>query len=112
MMATPWQGPFPWQSLLTDGYEGPSPVGSFPANGYGLQDMTGNVWEWTCDYFTPRHPADAAHACCVPRNPRVRTADRSRVAGEPAPNLPRKVIKAGSHLRPPTSSLPHPPPPP
>ena len=57
MMANTWQGQFPWQNLLTDGYEGTSPVGSFPANGYGLFDMTGNVWEWTCDYFTPRHPA-------------------------------------------------------
>src|SRR5215468_8742111 len=55
MMANTWQGQFPWQNLLTDGYEGTSPVGSFPANGYGLFDMTGNVWEWTRDYFTPRH---------------------------------------------------------
>jgi len=97
-MANTWQGQFPWQNLLTDGYEGTSPVGSFPANGYGLSDMTGNVWEWTCDYFTPRHPADAAEACCVPRNPRVTGPERSRVPGQPGAHLPRRVIKGGSHL--------------
>src|SRR5262249_45871357 len=41
-MANTWQGEFPWQNLELDGYEGTSPVGSFPPNGYGLVDMTGN----------------------------------------------------------------------
>ena len=47
MMANTWQGEFPWQNLLTDGYEGTSPVERFPSNGYGLFDMAGNVFEWT-----------------------------------------------------------------
>ena len=98
MMANTWQGEFPWQNLLTDGYEGTSPVGTFPANGYGLFDMTGNVWEWTADTFSPRHPADADHACCIPRNPRVTASHQVRPASEPGSHLPRRVIKGGSHL--------------
>jgi formylglycine-generating enzyme required for sulfatase activity len=42
-MANSWQGEFPWQNLLVDGYEGTSPVGAFPTNGYELYDMAGNV---------------------------------------------------------------------
>ncbi len=92
-MANSWQGEFPWQNLNVDGFEGTSPVGSFPPNGYGLFDMTGNVWEWTSDWFTPRHSDEVESLCCVPRNPRVATPDGS--GGEP---IPRRVIKGGSHL--------------
>jgi formylglycine-generating enzyme required for sulfatase activity len=95
MMANTWQGEFPWQNLRTDGYVGTSPVGSFDPNGYGLYDMTGNVWEWTADYFAPHEADEAGSSCCAPRNPRVADADRSLVAGEATP---RRVIKGGSHL--------------
>ena len=69
-MANIWQGRFPHEELATDGYRRTSPVGAFPPNGYGLFDMIGNVWEWTTDWFSPRHPADEAKACCIPENPR------------------------------------------
>jgi sulfatase modifying factor 1 len=97
-MANTWQGEFPWQNLKADGHEGTSPVGSFPPNGYGLSDMTGNVWEWTTDFFTPRHPDDVEHACCGPHNPRVTAPNASFAVGEPGEQFPRKVIKGGSHL--------------
>jgi formylglycine-generating enzyme len=97
-LANYWQGEFPWRNELLDGFAGTSPVGSFPANGFGLRDMTGNVWEWTADFFTPRHPADVAKACCAPRNPRVASVAESVAADEPGASIPRRVIKGGSHL--------------
>ena len=97
-MANTWQGEFPWQNLLTDGYEGTSPVGSFPANGYGLEDMTGNVWEWTSDYFTPRHPADAADAVLRAAQPAGESAGEQHDRGRARRASPRRVIKGGSHL--------------
>jgi formylglycine-generating enzyme required for sulfatase activity len=81
-MANTWQGEFPWQNLMTDGYAGTSPVGAFPANGYGLNDVTGNVWEWTCEDAGP-DPASVS-PCCGPES----AAER----------IPRRVIKGGSHL--------------
>jgi sulfatase modifying factor 1 len=81
--ANTWQGDFPWHNLALDGFERTSPVGSFPPNGYGLYDMTGNVWEWTSDVFS--NGGEAQRSCCAPQ-------------GFPAERFPRRVIKGGSHL--------------
>jgi len=91
-MANTWQGEFPWQNLKLDGFEGTSPVESFPPNGFGLYDVTGNVWEWTADFFSA-HPEEVKSPCCAPRNPRVTNAELQ--AGE---TIPRRVTKGGSHL--------------
>jgi formylglycine-generating enzyme required for sulfatase activity len=97
MMANTWQGAFPWQNLGTDGFEGTSPVKSFPPNGYGLFDVAGNVWEWTSDVFRPQH-AEVEHACCAPSNPRITSPVESHDAGRPGDGILRRVAKGGSHL--------------
>jgi formylglycine-generating enzyme required for sulfatase activity len=99
MMANTWQGEFPWQNLETDGYVGTSPVKRFPANGYGLHDMTGNVWEWTADWYRDRHKKPSAHkSCCVPMNPRGPSIEHSYDPCMPKVRIPRRVIKGGSFL--------------
>jgi formylglycine-generating enzyme required for sulfatase activity len=97
-MANTWQGNFPVQNLRTDGYERTSPVRTYPPNGYGLYDMIGNVWEWTTDWYSTKHTADAAKACCIPQNPRGAPEDQSFDTCEGAIRIPRKVLKGGSHL--------------
>ena len=94
-MANTWQGEFPWQNLREDGYEGVAPVGQFPANGYGVYDMIGNVWEWTTDWYAARHPA--TKGCCsgdVPKGNREASYDPA----QPEIKIPRKVMKGGSYL--------------
>ena len=97
-MANTWQGDFPWQNLLLDGYERTSPVKSFPPNGYGLYDVAGNVWEWTSDFFAPAHDGPVDHPCCTPHNPRVTAPDRSYERQGPGAHIARRVTKGGSHL--------------
>jgi formylglycine-generating enzyme required for sulfatase activity len=89
-MANTWQGEFPYENLLLDGYEGTSPVGTFPPNGYGLLDITGNVWEWTTDWYSTGHQEPSP---CCGADPRAASIDPNDPAA-----IPRKVMKGGSHL--------------
>lgn len=95
IMANTWQGEFPVQNLLTDGYERTAPVGSYPANGYGLYEMTGNVWEWTADWYQNRH---TPQTCCGNTNPKGGSREQSYDPNLPDIRIPRKVLKGGSYL--------------
>ncbi|MFH0297118.1 formylglycine-generating enzyme family protein [Bradyrhizobium sp. 31Argb] len=101
-MANTWQGNFPVQNLCEDGYDRTSPVTAFPPNGYGVSDMIGNVWEWTTDWWSARHEADAQHG--VPHNPVGGRKEASYDPARPRARIPRKVLKGGSHLSAPNYS--------
>ena len=94
-VANTWQGPFPWRNFAADGFERTCPVRSFPPNGYGLFEMCGNVWEWTSDWFAPRHAQHGPTCCGGGRGPGI---EGSYDPAQPAIRIPRKVVKGGSFL--------------
>ena len=96
--ANTWQGEFPWQNLAEDGFKRTSPVGAFPANGYGVYDMIGNTWEWTTDWYRASHLGPGQKPCCMPLNPRGAQQEESYNPCAPNVRIPRKVLKGGSHL--------------
>jgi formylglycine-generating enzyme len=95
-MANTWQGEFPFQNLLEDGYQWTAPVGSFPSNGYGLYDMAGNVWEWTTDWYQEHSRIE--HPCCTLENPRGGGREQSHDPRRQTLRIPRRVMKGGSYL--------------
>ncbi len=89
--ANTWQGVFPALDTGTDGYKAqPAPVGCFPANGFGLYDMAGNVWEWTRDWYRPG--LDPAAALEQGGPPQARSLDPDE------PGVAKHVVKGGSFL--------------
>ncbi|HKH52213.1 MAG TPA: formylglycine-generating enzyme family protein [Mycobacterium sp.] len=94
LMANTWQGRFPYRNHGALGWVGTSPVGTFPPNGFGLDDMIGNVWEWTTTQFSAHHRVDGpVQSCCDPSG--TAPAATSDLAPDPSVN---QTLKGGSHL--------------
>lgn len=99
MLANYWQGAFPFNNSLEDGFERTSPVRTYAPNAYGLFDMIGNIWEWTDDWYGQHQAKSKANgSCCVPANPRGGSRQDSFDPGAPFDRIGRKVLKGGSHL--------------
>lgn len=87
-LANTWHGAFPHRNLRTDGYARTSLVRALPPNGYELYDMIGSVWEWTADWYSSAHAADAVKSCCIPQDPR----------GAPSRSIPARAMSAVAAL--------------
>ena len=94
-MANTWQGAFPWHNEELDGWAWTSPVGSFPANGYGLLDVCGNVWEWTSSAY-PTPPGEQQR--CVVKGGSFLCADNYCMRYRPSALIAQTLDTATCHM--------------
>ncbi len=93
-LANFWQGVFPFENQLKDGFATTAPVKSFPKNGYGLYDMAGNVWEWCVDWYRYDYYQNTTKPEEIIQNPRG-----PQYSFDPQePTIPKKVMRGGSFL--------------
>lgn len=92
-LANLWQGKFPNQNSNEDGFVGTAPVGSYPANKFGLFDMTGNVWEWCADWYRPDYFASTRS-----EKPLINPGGPLVSHDPQEPGSLKRVIKGGSYL--------------
>ncbi len=89
--ANTWNGHFPYENTKTDGFYGVAPVKSFASNGYGLYDMSGNVWEWCADWYDAEYYHHVPATAHNPQGPAK--------GFDPAdPLAPKRVIRGGSFM--------------
>ncbi len=91
-MANTWQGRFPVENDEGDGFYRTAPVGSYPPNGYRLQDVAGNVWEWTSDWYSPSYYRESTGM----HNPQGPPQEKSFDPSEPG--LAKRTTRGGSFL--------------
>jgi sulfatase modifying factor 1 len=105
MLANTWQGDFPHHNSRLDGWERTSPVGTYPANGFGVLDMIGNVWEWTDDWYQDHDVAVGERPMAAPNGACCEVVERLAASREASIDplsqhgaIARKVVKGGSFL--------------
>ncbi|UOY04953.1 formylglycine-generating enzyme family protein [Muricauda sp. SCSIO 64092] len=92
--ANTWQGDFPLTNTIEDGFEKSAPVGTFKPNGFGLYDMSVNVWEWTSDFYNTQYYQQLKSSGALTLNP----TGAEKAFNAPDPLASERVTKGGSYL--------------